>query len=159
MTGLDMSVSLIERLAAAYPGVVVGIKDSSGDWPNTEALCRALPGFGTFSGSEEFLLPILRGGGAGCISATTNVTCHLAAHLYRRWQTEEADALQEALTHLRRLIRQYPAIPALKRILAERHGGKSWRAMRPPLLPLDEAEARALMSALEAARFTLPEAA
>ncbi len=159
MTGIDMSLGLIERLAAAYPGTVVGIKDSSGDWPNTEAICRALPQFRVFAGSEQFLLPTLRAGGAGCISATTNVTCHLAAKLYRRWRGPEADALQEELTRVRLLVQRLPLIPALKQVMAERQGRPGWLNMRPPLMRLDEDQARGLLAELEDAGFILPAAA
>lgn len=159
MTGIDMGLGLIERLVAAYPGTVVGIKDSSGDWPNTEAICRALPQFRVFAGSEQFLLPTLRAGGAGCISATVNVTCHLAAELYRRWRRPEADALQEELTRVRRLFQRLPLIPALKQVLAEQEGKPGWLNIRPPLARLAADQARGLLAELESVGFSLPAAA
>jgi 4-hydroxy-tetrahydrodipicolinate synthase len=41
ITMVPLSVALIGRLRAAFPGIVTGVKDSSGDWPYTEALLKA----------------------------------------------------------------------------------------------------------------------
>ena len=56
MTGLDLSLDLIGRLIDAFPKTVVGVKDSSGNWPNMEAMCKRFPGFEVFPGSERFLV-------------------------------------------------------------------------------------------------------
>ena len=37
------SLNLIERLIKEYPSVVIGLKDSSGDWNNTEAILKRFP--------------------------------------------------------------------------------------------------------------------
>ena len=42
MAGVGFSLRLIERLLKAFPGMVVGIKDSSGDWKNTASAARAV---------------------------------------------------------------------------------------------------------------------
>ncbi|MEE8246488.1 MAG: dihydrodipicolinate synthase family protein [Alphaproteobacteria bacterium] len=159
MTGLDISVALLERLVAAYPETVVGLKDSSGDWSNTEAVCRALPGFRTFAGSETFLLPTLRAGGAGSISATANITVRDCAALMRARESAEAEAMQAALSRLRATIEAYPLVGACKHVLAGRHGRPEWERLRPPLLPLGAAQAAALDAALSGLSFELAEAA
>ena len=38
VSGVGLSVELVTRLRAAYPDIIVGIKDSSGDWDNTRRL-------------------------------------------------------------------------------------------------------------------------
>ena len=70
MAGVGFSLPLVERLLMAFPGIVVGLKDSSGDWSNTQALLTAFPGFEIFPGNESYLLDALRLAGAGCISAS-----------------------------------------------------------------------------------------
>ena len=42
VTKIGLSVSLLERLVKTYPATVIGIKDSSGDWPYTESVIKAL---------------------------------------------------------------------------------------------------------------------
>src|ERR1700722_19146505 len=62
---VPITSALIARLMAAYPGTIAVLKDSSGDWSNSARLLKEFPGFGVFSGSEEFLLANLRAGGVG----------------------------------------------------------------------------------------------
>ncbi len=155
MAVLGYSLDLIERLIKMYPSIVVGVKDSSGDWSNTEAMLKRFPGFDVFPGSEVFLLPGLRGGGVGCITATANVNVAMVRNLYDRWQTPQADALQEEITALRKTIQAYPMIPALKQIIAHYRNDAAWAAVRPPLVRLSETQAQSLIADLEQKKFAL----
>ena len=153
-SGVPISHDLIESLLAAYPGTIAGIKDSSGDLDNMLAMCRRFPGFGVFAGSEQFLLPVLEAGGAGCISATANVTISLCAEVLAAARAgEDAGALQERLSTWRLAIQSQPLIPALKAIVARGAGDDRWLALRPPLTALDAASGAALDEALDAAGF------
>ncbi|MFQ5755077.1 MAG: dihydrodipicolinate synthase family protein [Acidiferrobacterales bacterium] len=155
MAVIGYSLDLIGRLIKDYPSVVIGLKDSSGDWSNTEAILERFPGFGVFPGSEVFLLQGLRAGAAGCITATANVNVSMVRNLYDRWQTPAADALQDEITALRNTIHAYPMIPALKQIIAHYRNDAAWRAVRPPLVRLSAAQARSLIADLEQKKFAL----
>lgn len=133
---VPLSLALIERLLKAYPGLVVGIKDSSGEFSNMEAMVRAFPGFDVFTGTETLMLKLLRIGGAGCISANANVNGAGMVELFRKWRGPEADGLQDALTAFRVATQDYPMIALLKALLARASGDQSWRAVRPPLTDL-----------------------
>ena len=151
------SPDLIERLINAYPGTVVGIKDSSGDWNNTLAMHeRQWDDFRIFVGSESFLLANMRAGGAGCISATANVNPAAIDRLYRDWQSDGADRLQEELDAIRGTMMRWPMIPALKATIAAWSGNDDWRRVRPPLVPLDEADRSDLVAALREKNFDMP---
>ncbi|BBL80859.1 dihydrodipicolinate synthase family protein [Rubrobacter xylanophilus] len=149
--GVGIGVPLVGRLVESYPEAVRGIKDSEGSWPRIERLCRELPGFGVFAGTERFLLDTLRAGGAGCISATANVTVRLARRVYdlhAAGEAGEAAAAQRRLTGLRDALEAYPAIPALKSLMRSLTGEESWRNLRPPLTNLSgESEERLLEEA------------
>jgi 4-hydroxy-tetrahydrodipicolinate synthase len=149
------SLDLMERLIKEYPSVVIGVKDSSGDWKNTEAILKRFPGFDVFPGSEVFLLPALRAGGMGCITATANVNGAAVSDLYDRWRTPEADRLQDEVTTLRKTIEAYPMIPALKQILAHFRNDPAWTAVRPPLVRLTRTDAQTLIAELEQKKFAL----
>ena len=86
LSTVPITLTLVARLKRAYGETIAGLKDSSGDWQVSASFLREFPGFGVFSGSEEFLLPNLRAGGVGCISASTNVTAPLARPVYLAWQ-------------------------------------------------------------------------
>jgi len=149
MTGIDLGLPLISRLIEAYPGVIAGTKDSSGDRERITTLCGEFPGFSVLAGTETLLLETLRSGGEGCISATVNVTSRLArlvhdAHAAER--DDEAEALQERLSQLRGSIEAYPVIPALKVLMADLTGDEAWRNLRPPLSELDAEQAKELLS-------------
>lgn len=157
MSGVPLSRALIARLHERYPDTVVGLKDSSGDWDNMKAVCETLPGFRVYAGTERYLLPVLRAGGAGTISSTVNVTGALAAQVVAQRDSAKADALQERLTTVRDAIeRRPPAIPALKRLTAERTGHPGWRYARPPHLPLDDERFAAITAELERLGFSVP---
>jgi 4-hydroxy-tetrahydrodipicolinate synthase len=155
---VPISLALIERLLQAYPGTIAGIKDSSGDWSNTQAMLERFQPreFDVFAGSETFLLATLRGGGAGCITATGNVNPRRIAELARRWRDPDADAQQAALDTVRTVFQQYPMIPALKAAIAHHKADPQWATVRPPLVELLPLQQSALVQALESAGFSMP---
>lgn len=153
-----ITLPLIERLLKAYPGVVAGAKDSSGDWNNTEAYLVnfASQGFDVFPGSETFLLQGLRAGGVGCISATANVNPGAIARLFATWKADDADAQQGRLNEIRTIFAKYPMIPALKAAIAHYGGDASWATVRPPLVELTQSQTASLTADLDRAGFTMP---
>lgn len=159
MSGVPIGTALIERLLRAYPGSFAGMKDSSGDLANMTRNMQAFPGFAVFSGSDEFLLPVLRAGGAGCITAVANVAAFIAAEVvaaYRRGDREAAERAQERLGRVRRIIAAYPLTAALKDIMARHSGNEGWRRIRPPLTPLAREQAMALQQSLTFDHFCPP---
>jgi len=155
MAGVGFSLPLIERLLKDYPRVVVGIKDSSGDWKNTQALLEAFPGFEVFPGSETHLLDALRKGGAGCISATANVNVAAIGRVVRDWNKPEADALQHTISDVRAAIQKFPMVSASKAILAQLREVPEWDLVRPPLRSLDADSKSRLFESLGALQFDL----
>jgi 4-hydroxy-tetrahydrodipicolinate synthase len=155
MAGVGFSLGLIERLRKDYPSIVVGLKDSSGDWKNTQALLQAFPGFEVFPGSETYLLDALRLGGAGCISATANVNVAAMQALLQTWKTPAADALQQRLTSIRAAIQKFPMVAANKAILARRQGTPAWNTVRPPLVALSDELKAQLFASLDTLGFGL----
>jgi len=154
---VGFSVDLIERLVTDYPDTIVGIKDSSGDWDNTNSMLeRHWDNFRVFVGSESFLLANMRNGGAGCISATANVNPAAIDHLYQHWQADDADAMQQGLDNVRDTVMAYPMIPALKATVAEFSGDDAWRTVRPPLVNLGGEQSAALATALREQGFEMP---
>ncbi len=146
LSGVPIPFSVLEELRSAYPEQIAGIKDSSGEWDHTEALCRHFPDLQVFSGTERLLLNVLEAGGAGCISATANVTAALAAEVLARWREDEAAApAQDTLSEFRTAFAPLPTIPALKFLLSQRLDSPDWATVRPPLAPLTDTEKEAVM--------------
>ncbi|MHC4931968.1 MAG: dihydrodipicolinate synthase family protein, partial [Planctomycetota bacterium] len=138
LSQIPIPVSLLDRLAQARPGVVVGIKDSSGDPDSLAAYLRARPDLAVFPGTETLLLEGLRGGAAGAITAGANVNAAAIRAVFDAHEAGDSDApvRQRGVTAFRLALQRHPMIPAIKRILAERTGERIWANVRPPLLPL-----------------------
>ncbi|HEX8012908.1 MAG TPA: dihydrodipicolinate synthase family protein [Casimicrobiaceae bacterium] len=155
---VPISLALIERLLGAYPATIAGIKDSSGDWNNTRAMLERFQprSFDVFAGSETFLLATLRGGGAGCITATGNVNPAPIARLAQGWRGADADLQQAQLDAVRAAFQQFPMIAALKAAIAHYSDDPGWARVRPPLSELDSAQQRALAHTLDGLGFSMP---
>ena len=156
MSAVPIGIDLVGRLRDAFPGIVVGMKDSSGDRAHLEAVLRAFPGFGMFAGNETLLLANMREGGAGCISATANINPEAIDRLFNEWQTEDAEAVQASLNDVRLAVQQFPLVPALKKIVSHYASDPEWNRLRPPLVELGDAEGRKLISDLEKLGFEMP---
>jgi 4-hydroxy-tetrahydrodipicolinate synthase len=150
-SAVPISFPLIERLRARYPGTFTGIKDSGGDLAHMEALVERFPGLAVLAGADPLMLPLLRKGGAGCITATSNLVAGDLAFIFRHFKdlarTAEVDAAQARVVAARDHASRFAQVASLKAMLAERLGNEGWRRMRPPLLPLSAEEASALLQA------------
>lgn len=160
VSGVPIPLTLIERLLKAYPKTIAGVKDSSGDWKNTSAMLERFQpqGFDVFAGSENFLLANMRGGGAGCITATGNVNPSAIVQLYKTWREADADAQQKKLDEQRAAFAQFPMIPAMKAAIALKTGRKDWAHVRPPLVDLNAEQQQALSASLDKVGFVMPNA-
>jgi 4-hydroxy-tetrahydrodipicolinate synthase len=156
---VGITTGLVERLLKAYPNAIAGMKDSSGDWNNTKTFLDAFAksGFDVFVGSEFFLLAGMRNGGAGTISATTNVNPAAIYKLYAEWKNADADDQQAKLNVIRDTFAgKYPMIGALKQGIAIYANDPAWAKVRPPLVELTTEQAKTLAAELKAISFAMP---
>lgn len=147
-----ISHDLIERLLKRYPATVVGIKDSAGDRANMSAMLKRFPGFSVFPGADPLMLPLLAEGAAGCITAASNFIARDLQTVFQ-WhgdpdKTDAVEAAQARIVRLRELSNSYAQMPTLKAMTAHRTGHEGWRRLRPPLVPLGDAEDAALAKTL-----------
>lgn len=158
LSGVPITRRLIESLLKRYPETVVGMKDSSGDTGQMLEFVRAFPGFAVFPGSERPFPDVMRAGGAGCITAVTNVTAPLAQAAWRAWseQGRTDQGAEDTLQRVRAAIVDYPLSAALKTIMARHAGDNGWLRVRPPLTPLSDEDREALLRALDETGYELP---
>src|SRR5438034_641552 len=172
---VGITTGLVERLLAAYPNAIAGMKDSSGDWNNTKtfldafavragravSIAGAARTFDVFVGSESFLLANMRNGGVGTISATANINPAAIYELYKNWNTaDDADNADEQLNVVREVFssRKFPSmIAALKQAIAIYGNDPEWSRVRPPLVELTPDHAKTLAAELKAIGFTMKE--
>lgn len=150
MSTVPISFRLIERLLKEYPKIIAGMKDSSGDLNNMIDAAERFPGFSVFAGSEACFLPLLRKGGAGCITACSNVSSRLAQEVYSGFLSGQDDAhANSLLCSVRETIEKYPLASALKTIIADTYQDKEWLRIRAPLVPIKDGDRKQLIHKLK----------
>ncbi len=149
MSAVPITIPLIRRLREAFPGLFVGVKDSTGDFDSTSAFIREIPGFETFAGTEELAAPTLEAGGSGCISATVNVVAPLVARRVAETDDGRAAELDRAISGSRAAISALHNVSGTKAALSVFRNDPEWRRCAPPNVTLDEATAAALADQLD----------
>jgi len=155
LSGVPITHGVIERLLRDFPGIVVGIKDSSGDWNNIETMLQRFPTLAVFPASESFLSRSRPLGGRGCISATVNINPGPISRLVACWDGAEGRVLQAQVDAVRKIVQAYPMIAALKEVLAQGLQDADWRRVRAPLDLLPADRAAGLLNELQAVGFQL----
>jgi 4-hydroxy-tetrahydrodipicolinate synthase len=96
------------------------------------------------------MLPLLRKGGAGCITATSNLVARSLAHVYKHFRDGDDDpalkAAQARIVKARELVSRFPQMASLKALVAERTGHAGWQRLRPPLESLPPAQMKELLA-------------
>jgi 4-hydroxy-tetrahydrodipicolinate synthase len=141
---VGLSVELVGRLLEAFPGIVVGIKDSSGKLESMQQFASTFQDFSVLAGADPFMLPLLKSGGAGCITSSSNlIGKHLRVvfdHFFDPAQAEKVEAAQARINAWRDLSNAYVQLPTIKAMLAKRRNHPGWTRVRPPLVELAPAE-------------------
>ncbi|KQV81479.1 dihydrodipicolinate synthase family protein [Rhizobium sp. Root1220] len=144
VSGIPLSIALIGRLIAAFPDTVVGIKESAGDFNNMQAIVAAYPGFSVLAGADPLLLPLLKVGGAGCITATSNLVAGSLRTVYDKVddasQTAVVEKAQARINAYRTLSNSYVQIPTIKAMIGLKTGNPAWKRTRAPLMPISDAD-------------------
>ncbi len=144
MTQSPLSVALVGRLRKAFPEIIAGIKDSSGDWSNTAALLERHSDLAILVGDERQLARAVRGGAQGTICGLANICPGAVQPLAERGEDDPR------IKRLVDALEKFPVIPAVKAVIAHRTGNKSWLNTRAPLLPIGGAELAALVGHYDA---------
>lgn len=154
MSSVPISLDVIDRLIKRFPEIVVGIKDSSGDFSNMSAIVERFPGFSVLVGADPLMLKLLPMGGAGCITATSNLVGGDLATVFSGFndpsRAAEVAAAQERIVSGRNAVSTYAQLPSLKVLLARQYGNDGWMRVRPPLVGLSTAEADAVRASFKA---------
>ncbi len=158
MSAVPIGLGVLDRLYRAYPGAIAWVKDSSGNLDNMRAMIQRFPKLSIFTGDDDLLLPLLRSGGAGSITAGANIAPHLLAYIHANWRRQDAVVerhhamLQDLWTGM---LLKHPVTEALKEILAAESGNETWLHMRAPLCRLPQASRQALLTRYREIGFTL----
>lgn len=152
MTGIQLSIPLLERLIETYPMSFAGIKDSSS---NTDFAVRLGQTFGdrllVLNGNDRLFSLALQNSASGCITALANL---VSPDLRKLWDARNIEVIhqpaQDRLNKYRDLLEKYLPAPALiKTVLASLYGFDEWQ-LKPPLFPLSPEQKLAVIEEYKA---------
>lgn len=151
VTAVSISVELVQRLKTAFPGIVAGVKDSSGSYANTEALLKAHGELAILVGDERQLAKAVRNGAQGSICGVANLVPHLLRPMvYEGKDSPVVNALVDEIC-------SHPVLASVKALVGHVHGDSGYGAMRAPLEALDDGTRQRLFAAFD--RITMAKAA
>ena len=150
VSGVTISIDLVNRLKKEFSDIITGIKDSSGNFENTKKY-NEIKNFIVYPGSEKFLYDGLHVGCSGCISATTNVNIE-AAKLINSFDKSEGELINKKIKDVRDVFEKYPVIPALKATKIKEDS--NWSNIRPPLVTLSDQQISNLAKDLKDVNFS-----
>ena len=139
LSGYNFSVKILQELKQRFGDIAAGIKDSSGEWKNMLGIVQNIPDFMVYTGTETFLLDILKKGGAGSITATANLIAPECQRVYQAWKNNKQKVAEQAqmnLTDLRKTLENYPFVSELKSLFAAHTNAEEWENMLPPFAPI-----------------------
>ena len=149
LCGYKFSIQCVENLVKKFPDQIVGVKDSSYNlFENLK-----IKNFSIFPGSEAKLLKGLELGCDGVITATTNVTGHLAREIYDNFNNKLSLKSNQNLCDVRMSFDQHNLISGLHTLMAQKNS--IYENLLPPLKLLDETEKNNLLSNLKKLNFNM----
>lgn len=138
VTGVSISPSVVSRLRERFPGVVAGIKDSSGSRDTAMKFLSSHGDIAVLIGDERLLADAMRHGAQGAISGLANIVPEKMAAIVANG--EEAPGIHE----LTDAVLQNPVVPAVKHLIGRRWQNPAWPRVRAPLNALSSAAAQVL---------------
>ena len=157
LTGIDLSPSLIARIAAECPNVT-GVKDTVTEYRHTVGVLREIkpvrPDFSVLSGWEDLILPSLLAGADGSICAFANVAPELFVNLVHSARDSDLERAAELHRRVLSLVTlggySDPPISAIK-LAMNKLGVPISPAVRGPALPIREEAHESVESVLREA--------
>jgi 4-hydroxy-tetrahydrodipicolinate synthase len=146
-SGVPITIHVIKALREEFPDVVIGMKESEGNLSFIKEITDTFPGFKLFAGNELQISEAIQMGAVGGISGIANAYPELICSLYEFGKDQQKTDNNEIVQKIVGSLKSYPLFPAIKNIVKSQKGS-AWHVLRPPLIPLDEAQCRALTEAL-----------
>ena len=152
-TYAPISFKMIEVLVKLYPNNVVGLKDSSGDGDRMMKIIKYFNNFSVFCGHDSLALNIVRRGGAGAITAGTNICGKLLSFILKNYKRENEiknfQELQKLLLQIRQVITSHEPISLMKSYFSIVDNIPEWNNVLPPLKKINEPENQKLVLILK----------
>ena len=139
---VSIDFKMIEILLKLYPDNVVGLKDSSGDSDRMMKVIKYFNNFAVFCGHDSLALNVCKRGGAGAITAGTNVCGKLLTFILKNSKNENNiknfHDLQNLLEQIRKVITFHEPISLMKAYFSIVDNISDWNNVLPPLKKIED---------------------
>ena len=150
---VPISFKIIEILLKLYPNNVIGLKDSAGDTDRMLKIIKYFNNFAVFCGHDSLALNVCKRGGAGAITAGTNVCGKLLSFIIKNYKKENEirnfAEMQKLLQQIRQVITSHEPISLMKSYFSIVDNIPEWNNVLPPLKRLDNPENHKLILILK----------
>ena len=140
-TSVVLNFNIIETLLKLYPNNIVGIKDSSGNIDSMLKTVKYFQDLALFCGHDSLALKIYKRGGAGAITAGTNIAGRLLSfiinNINKEKEIEDFNSYQALLEKIRETITLEEPISVMKAYFSIINKNPDWNKVMPPLKSLD----------------------
>ena len=140
-TSVVLNFNIIETLLKLYPNNIVGIKDSSGNIDSMLKTVKYFQDLALFCGHDSLALKIYKRGGAGAITAGTNIAGRLLSfiinNINKEKEIEDFNSYQALLEQIRETITLEEPISVMKAYFSIINKNADWNKVMPPLKSLD----------------------
>jgi 4-hydroxy-tetrahydrodipicolinate synthase len=152
LSSVSFSHASIAALVQRHPGVVIGVKDSSGDLEHGLVLARVFPSLAILVGAEQHVAATMQVGGSGSINGLANISPRLLTRIIAAPTAVTAadEKLVLDLLGLLSVLPDMPFVSVYKTMLAEQTGDDAWLNVRAPLTSLDNTEAQTVRAGYRA---------
>ena len=150
---VPINFKVIEILLKLYPNNIIGLKDSSGDADRMMKTVKYFNNFAVFCGHDSLALSIVKRGGAGAITAGTNVCGKLLNYILKNYKKENEiknfEDLQKLLMQIRQVITSTEPISLMKAYFSIIDNIPEWNNVMPPLKKINDPENQKLVLILK----------
>ncbi len=146
ITGVAITPDLVRRLIERFPGTVVGIKDSGGDWDYTDSLLKRFSDLSILTGTEVDVPRLLAAGGAGTICGLANVVPGLLRRMFDAPTFSARRRFIPLIHAVDAVMSRGPFVCCLKAMIASETGQLDWLRVLPPLYPLPAYERETIVT-------------
>ena len=140
--GVALNFNILENLLKLYPKNVVGIKDSSGDTDHMLKTIKYFNNLALFCGHDGLALRVCKRGGAGAITAGTNIAGKLLSFIIHNHKREEEinnfSTLQTLMEQIRETLTTSEPISTMKAYFSMIDNISEWNLVMPPLKKIEE---------------------
>ena len=140
-TSVVLNFNIIETLIKLYPNNIVGIKDSSGNIDSMLKTVKYFQDLALFCGHDSLVLKVCKRGGAGAITAGTNIAGRLLSfiinNINKEKEIEDFNSYQALLEQIRETITLEEPISVMKAYFSIINKNPEWNKVMPPLKSLD----------------------